>query len=81
LISYSFDWLNAIIYEMAVQHMLFGAFSVAIDDTTLTGTLWGEVVDVRTHAPACEPKGATYTALSVGQDSQGIWSAVCVVDV
>ena len=29
----------------------------------LQATLWGEPVDVARHAPACEPKGATYTAL------------------
>ena len=34
------------------------------------GTLWGEPVDVARHAPACEPKGATYTALRVGKDAR-----------
>jgi len=56
------EWLNAIIYEMAVRNMLFGRFSVRIENTRLEGTLWGEPVDVDRHAPACEPKGATYTA-------------------
>ena len=75
------EWLNAIIYEMAVRRMLFGRFSVRIEDTRLFGTLWGEVADAARHEPACEPKGATYTALRVAQDSNGIWSAACVVDV
>jgi SHS2 domain-containing protein len=75
------EWLNTIIYEMAVRRMLFGRFSVAIDCNTLRGTLWGEPVDVERHAPACEPKGATYTTLKVAQDSSGIWSAACIVDV
>jgi SHS2 domain-containing protein len=74
------EWLNAIIYEMAVRRMLFGRFSVRIADTRLFGTLWGEAVDARRHEPACEPKGATYTALRVSQDN-GTWSAACVVDV
>ena len=30
---------------------------------------------------ACEPKGATLTALKVTRDSAGLWSAGCVVDV
>ena len=75
------EWLNAIIYEMAIRNMLFGRFSVRIDGTRLEGTLWGEPVDVARHAPACEPKGATYTALSVAADKNGLWSAACVVDV
>ena len=75
------EWLNAIIYEMAVRNMLFGRFAVRIDNGRLEGTLWGEPVDVQRHAPACEPKGATYTALRVAQDLDGAWSAACIVDV
>jgi tRNA nucleotidyltransferase (CCA-adding enzyme) len=75
------EWLNAIIYEMAVRKMLFGQFAVRIEDRSLTGTLCGEPVDVERHAPACEPKGATYTALRVAKDADGTWSAACVVDV
>ena len=74
------EWLNAIIYEMAVRNMLFSRFSVRIEGTKLNGALWGELVDVAHHQPACEPKGATYTALKVGENS-GLWSAACVVDV
>jgi hypothetical protein len=47
----------------------------------LQGTLWGEPVDVERHAPACEPKGATYTALRVAKGADGNWSAACIVDV
>jgi tRNA nucleotidyltransferase (CCA-adding enzyme) len=75
------EWLNAIIYEMAVRKMLFGGFSVRIGDGRLEGTLQGEPVDVARHAPACEPKGATCTALRVSQDADGTWSASCIVDV
>lgn len=75
------EWLNAIIYEMAVRNMLFSRFSVRIDGTRLDGTLRGEPVDVARHQPACEPKGATYTALKVAEGRDGTWSAACVVDV
>ena len=75
------EWLNAIIYEMAVGKCLFSRFAVKIDGTRLAGTLWGEPVDVARHAPACEPKGATYTALKVAQEADGRWSAGCIVDV
>jgi len=74
------DWLNAIIYEMAVRNMLFGRFAVRIEDGRLAGKLWGEVVDVARHAPACEPKGATFTAVRVAKDDD-TWSAGCIVDV
>jgi tRNA nucleotidyltransferase (CCA-adding enzyme) len=75
------DWLNAIIYEMAVRRMLFGRSSVRISGGRLEASLWGEAVDREKHAPACEPKGATYTALRVEQFANGQWSAGCIVDV
>ena len=75
------EWLNSVIYEMAVRKMLFGRFEVRIDGGHLHGTLWGEPVDVERHAPACEPKGATYTALRVAKASDGRWSAACIIDV
>jgi SHS2 domain-containing protein len=75
------EWLNAIIYEMAVRNMIFGRFKVTLSDTGLRGTMWGETVDQAKHAPACEPKGATYTALRVAQEPDGSWSAACIIDV
>lgn len=75
------DWLNALIYEMATRRRLFGAFSVRFDGRRLLGTAWGEPVDPARHEPAVEVKGATYTALRVGQRSDGAWCAECVVDV
>jgi SHS2 domain-containing protein len=75
------DWLNAIIYEMAVRRMIFGRATVRISGDSLAGTLWGEGVDRARHAPACEPKGATYTALKVERLANGLWSAACIVDV
>jgi protein archease len=75
------EWLNAVIYEMAVRRMLFGAFTVRIAGGRLEAALFGEPVDVARHAPASEPKGATYTALKVARDAAGVWSAACVVDV
>ena len=75
------EWLNAIIYEMVTRRMLFGRFAASIEGTRLKGSLWGEPVEVERHAPACEPKGATYTALRVAKEQNGLWSAACVVDV
>ena len=75
------DWLNALVYEMATRHMLFSAFTVAIDATRLRATVWGEPIDRIRHEPAVEIKGATYTALRVGSQEDGRWLAQCVVDV
>jgi SHS2 domain-containing protein len=75
------EWLNAVIYEMAVRKAVFGRFAVGIDDGHLHGTLWGEPVDVERHAPACEPKGATYTGLRIVHGEDGSWCARCIVDV
>jgi len=75
------DWLNALIYEMAVRGMLFSRFEVTIENGVLTATAWGEAVDRLRHQPAVEVKGATYTELRVFQDERGLWVAQCVVDV
>lgn len=74
------EWLNALIYEMSVRSMLFGAFDVEIADGRLDATAWGEQVDVARHEPAVEIKGATMTALEVVPVPGG-WRAQCVVDV
>ena len=75
------EWLNAIVYEMATRRMLFCRFQVRIDGERLTGTAWGEAVDVPRHRPAVEVKGATLTQLRVAQEPDGTWVAQCVVDV
>jgi tRNA nucleotidyltransferase (CCA-adding enzyme) len=75
------DWLNAVIYQMATRHMLFGRFSVQIDGNKLHATAWGEPINRSRHSPGVEVKGATYTALKVFQVTNGDWTAECVVDV
>ena len=74
------EWLDALIYEMAVRVMVFGDFSVEIDGGELRATAYGEAVDVDRHEPAVEIKGATLTALQVTHESDR-WRAQCVVDV
>jgi SHS2 domain-containing protein len=75
------DWLNALIYEMAVQKMLFGQFNVPIENGKLDAHVAGEPIDIARHQPAVEIKGATYTQLRVGLQADGQWLAQCVVDV
>jgi SHS2 domain-containing protein len=74
------EWLNSLIYEMAIRKMLFGRFTVRFEGPILSGQAWGERVDVARHHPAVEIKGATYTALRVAREGNG-WTAQTVVDV
>ena len=75
------DWLNALIYEMATRGMLFSAWQVELDGCNLVARVEGEPVDRARHQPVVEAKGATFTALSVEQDSDEQWHGQCVVDV
>ncbi|MGH8632012.1 MAG: archease [Burkholderiales bacterium] len=75
------DWLNTLVYEMAMRRMLFGRFEVRIDGARLDAAGWGEAVEVARHRPAVEVKGATLTELRVAREPSGEWLAQCVVDV
>lgn len=75
------DWLNALIYEMAVRQMIFCRFAIGLEHNRLHASAWGEPIDIARHEPAVEIKGATYTSLFVGQRPDGVWVAQCVVDV
>lgn len=74
------EWLNALVYEMATRHLLFGRFEVRTENGALRAKAWGERIDRAKHEPAVEVKGATYTALQVKHDGL-TWVAQCVVDV
>ena len=75
------DWLNAVIYEMAVRRMVFCRFEVALSDHRLHASAWGEEADPVKHRPATEPKGATMSGLRVARRPDGMWVAECIVDV
>jgi SHS2 domain-containing protein len=74
------DWLNAVIYHMATDRMLFSRFRVTMDEQGLSARIEGEKIDIAKHRPAVEIKGATYTELAV-QRHQHQWIAQCIVDV
>lgn len=76
-----FDWLNALIYEVSANYLVFGSFEVHIADHRLRALARGEPVDITRHEPAVEVKGATCTELSVARNDAGEWVAQCVVDV
>lgn len=75
------DWLNAVIYAMATEGMVFGDFRVRIAGDVLQGELRGEPVAPERHEPSVELKGATLTELAVTRDAAGLWTAQCIVDV
>ena len=75
------EWLNCLLYEMAVRKMLFCRFEVKIEKGRLTATASGQKIDIKRHRPAVEVKAATYTSLSVKAGKNGNWVAQCVVDV
>jgi SHS2 domain-containing protein len=75
-----FDWLNALVYEMATRRVLFARFEVKVEGARLAARAFGEPVEVARHHPAVEVKGATWTGLRVAREG-GTWVAECVVDV
>ena len=75
-----FDWLNAIVFEMATRRVLFARYDVRVDGAKLAARAFGEPVEVARHHPAVEVKGATWTGLRVVREG-GSWVAECVVDV
>jgi SHS2 domain-containing protein len=75
-----FDWMNALVFEIATRWVLFARYEVTIEDGRLSGRAYGEPVDVARHHPAVEVKGATWTGLRVAAEDGG-WVAECVVDV
>jgi SHS2 domain-containing protein len=78
--SLLYDWLNAIVFEMATRWALFARYDVEIQGSRLRATVFGEPVDVARHQPAVEVKGATWTGLRVAREGHG-WVAQAVVDV
>jgi SHS2 domain-containing protein len=75
-----YAWLNAVIFEMAVRHMVFGRFDVEMDGGTVRAVAWGEPLFPERHQPSVEIKGATFTELRVRKEGDE-WIAECVVDV
>ncbi|WP_431066674.1 archease [Methylotuvimicrobium sp.] len=75
------DWINELIYLMAVKGLLFKRFQVVINGKTLIAKASGEPTDPAKHQPAVEIKGATLTELAVRKTKDGLWLAQCVVDV
>jgi len=75
------DWLNALVYRMDADKLLFGRFRVRLAPGRLDGEAWGGPVTALAGGGTVEVKGATYTALRLAREPDGLWVAQCVVDV
>ena len=75
------SWINELVYQMAVQGLLFRRYRISINGGRLFATAYGEPIDQVKHQPAVEIKGATFTELRVYRQDDGSWVAQCVVDV
>ncbi|WP_018864788.1 MULTISPECIES: archease [Thioalkalivibrio] len=76
-----YDFLNGLVYEMAVNGLLFSRFRVRSEGDRLLAEAWGEKTDVARHQPCVEVKGATFTQLDVRREDDGRWLAQCVLDI
>ena len=52
-----FDWLNALVFEMATRHVLFGRYDVRVDGASLVARAFGEPVEVARHQPGGRGEG------------------------
>jgi SHS2 domain-containing protein len=77
-------FLNELLFLFDTRRVVFGRFDVRIEETPgrfrLTAIAHGELFDPSRHEFTVLPKGATFTALEVGE-RDGEWVAQCVVDV
>jgi SHS2 domain-containing protein len=76
-----YDFLNGLVYLMAVDELVFGRFELRLAGDRLEAEAWGEAVDPARHQPAVEVKGATFTELAVRRLEDGQWMAQCVLDI
>lgn len=76
-----YEWINALVYTVATEKLIFSRYHIKIEGMTLKATAWGEHIDLQKHDLAVEIKGATFTELKVYQCYNHIWIAQCVVDV
>lgn len=74
------EWLNTLLSVAHLGGRLFCNFKVKITANKLTGSAWGEKMDVKRHHFMTEVKAATYSMLKVEKEDSG-YIAQCVVDV
>ena len=74
-------WLNALLYELDVNHLLFREFDIVIHgETKLSAVCRGERLDPDKHSLIREVKAATYHNLDITME-KGIYSAAIIFDI
>jgi SHS2 domain-containing protein len=74
-------WLNELLYEFEVNHLLFNGFSIVIDaDHRLKATCSGEKYNQAKHHITREIKAATYHNLGIVRGNYG-YSASIIFDI
>jgi SHS2 domain-containing protein len=75
-----FDWLRELLYRFDTERLVFSRFEARVRDTGLTGTAWGEPLDLSRHVPNHEVKAITLHGLRVEPTADG-WLAEVIVDI
>jgi len=74
-------WLNALLYELEVNRLLFKEFDVVVSGPAkLSAACRGEKLDLSKHRLIREVKAATYHNLSISEE-KGIYSASIIFDI
>lgn len=74
------DWLAELLFTFHARHLLLAQFKVRLDQTGLTATARGELLDPSRHEIDAELKAVTYHGLKVEKDDDG-WLAEVIVDI
>jgi len=74
-------WLNALLYELDVNRLLFREFDIVISgETKLSAVCRGERLDLAKHRLIREVKAATYHNLNITRE-KGIYTATIIFDI
>jgi SHS2 domain-containing protein len=75
------SWLNALLYELDVNRLLFREFDIVVSGhTKLSAVCRGERLDLAKHRLKREVKAATYHSLNI-TSKKGIYSASIIFDI
>ena len=75
-------WLGELIFRSEIQHVVFGAFEVRVDEemVRLDATLRGERIDPERHVLDHEVKAVTRHGLALEREGDG-WKAELILDI
>ena len=74
------DWLDELLYQWTVKHLIFIHFSVQVTDDGLAAQARGEAFEPARHRADFDIKAITYHGLKVEREGQG-WLAEVIVDI